>query len=81
LISDLGLCLDIDLTCYQFLYVDDIFFLKAYLSNIEAVMCTLLAFEALSNIKINYAKTELVPMYLNDGEAPQLATMLGYKVS
>jgi hypothetical protein len=81
LITGLGPTLDNGIQCTHFLYGDDtIFFLKAYLNNIEGVMCTLLAFEALSGIKINYAKTELVPIHLADGEATQFANLPGCKV-
>jgi hypothetical protein len=43
-------------------------------------MCALLAFEALSGIKINYSKTELVPIHLTDGETSQFANLLGCTV-
>jgi hypothetical protein len=57
LINGLGPTLDTRLKCTHFLYADDmIFFLQVDLSNIEAMMCALLAFEALSAIKINYTK-------------------------
>jgi hypothetical protein len=71
----------LDSNALIFLYVDDtIFFLKADLKNVEDVMCALLAFEALSGIKINYAKTELIPIHLDDGETTQFAKLLGCKV-
>jgi Reverse transcriptase (RNA-dependent DNA polymerase) len=81
-IQGLGPTLDTGLKCTHFLYADDtIFFLQTDLNNIEAVMCALLAFEALSGIKINYLKTKLVPIHLTDGEASHFAKLLGCKVS
>jgi hypothetical protein len=44
-------------------------------------MCALLVFEVLSGIKINYSKTELVPIHLTDGEASHFVKLLGCKVS
>jgi hypothetical protein len=82
LITGLGPTLDNGIQYTHFLYADNtIFFLKTDLNNIEGVMCALLAFEASSSIKINYAKTELVLIHLADGEATQFANLLGCKVS
>jgi hypothetical protein len=82
LINGLGLTLNTRLQCTHFLYADDtILFLKAYLKNMEGVMCAFLVFEALSSIKTNYAKTELVLIHLDNGEATQFASLLGCKIS
>lgn len=44
-------------------------------------MWALVAFEALSGIKINFAKTDLVPMNIAQEEAKQLAVVIGCKVT
>jgi hypothetical protein len=47
----------------NFYYVDDtIFFLKANYKCMEVILLVLYAFESLSDIKINYSKTKLIPM-------------------
>lgn len=47
-------------------YADDaIIFLKAYAINIESAWWILIAFEALSGIKVNYSKTSMYPINTN----------------
>jgi hypothetical protein len=48
---------------------------------VETVLWALVAFEALTDIKINYTKTYLIPMNLSGTEANSYATMLGCKLS
>lgn len=57
-------------------YVDDIiFFLKADIRNVENILWALFSFEALSSIKINFNKTEMVPLNLSDAESSALASI------
>jgi hypothetical protein len=57
-------------SCTHFLYADEtIFFLKADIKNIDAVLWALYIFEALSDIKINYSKITLIPINLGHAEA------------
>jgi hypothetical protein len=67
---------------FLFLYADDtIFFLLAILGIIENVKWALVAFESLTGIKINYDKTEMVPMNLNEEESHHYAALIGCNIS
>jgi hypothetical protein len=82
LINGLGPPVSNELTYSHFLYADDIiFFLKAYWTNVEAMLWALKAFEAPSDIKINYVKIELVSMNLVESEAQSLVALLDCKIS
>jgi hypothetical protein len=54
-----------------------VFFLKAEVKNVDVVLWTFFAFETLSGIKINYNKTELIPINLGQAEAQSLAALVG----
>jgi hypothetical protein len=47
---------------------------------IEALKLLLVGFENLSDLKINYTKSELIPLNLTDEESTCLAQIFGYKV-
>jgi hypothetical protein len=65
LIKGLEPVLDNSLNIINFYYVDNIFFfLPTKPHCIEVVMWDLVAFEAVSSIKINLSKTEIVPFNL-----------------
>jgi hypothetical protein len=57
-----------------------IVFLKKIKKNVEAVKWALVALEALAGIKINYDKTEMIPMNLLPQETHLLTTLIGCKV-
>jgi hypothetical protein len=59
---------------------DTLIFLKAYSKRIEALKLLLVGFENLSGLKINYTKSELIPLNLTDEESTCLAQIFGYKV-
>jgi hypothetical protein len=64
------------------MYADDtIFFLKADEKIVDAAKWALVAFEALSEIQINYDNTEMIPMNLLPQETHFLATLIGLKFS
>jgi hypothetical protein len=70
LIQGLGPRLSNGHKCSHSLYADDtIFFLPANSGIIENVTWALVAFESLTGIKINYDKTEMVPMNLTEDES------------
>jgi hypothetical protein len=56
------------------------FIIKAEEKIVDAVKWALVAFEALSGIKINYDKTEIISMNLSPQEAHLLTTLIGCKV-
>lgn len=60
---------------------DTIFFLKPDSENVENVYWTMITFDALSWIKINFQKTELVPLNLSINEGSTLAFVFGCKLS
>jgi hypothetical protein len=47
----------------------------------EVVLWTLYTFEALTGIKINFSKTELLPLNLDNEEAIMLGALAGCKLS
>jgi hypothetical protein len=66
----------------NFYYANDtIYFLPADPKCVETVVWILNAFEALSGIRINYSKTELIPINLSHEEADALASLVGCKLS
>jgi Reverse transcriptase (RNA-dependent DNA polymerase) len=82
LIQDLGPVLDNGHNIINFHYADDtIFFLKADSKCVEIVLWSLYAFEALTGIKINFSKTELIPLNLSQEEASELASLVGCSLS
>jgi hypothetical protein len=60
---------------------DTLLFLEASKENIEVLKWILLGCEDLSGMKINFAKSELVPLNLTEEEGTKLADQLGYKIS
>jgi hypothetical protein len=71
-----------DTKCSHFLYADDaILFLPADPIIIENVKWTLVAFEVLTIIKINFDKTEMVHMNLTDEETYNYVAMIGCNIS
>jgi Reverse transcriptase (RNA-dependent DNA polymerase) len=60
---------------------DTLLFLEAPKDNIEILKWILLGYEDLSDMKINFAKSELVPLNLTEEECTKLAEQLGCKVS
>lgn len=48
---------------------------------IEALKLLLLGFENLSGPKINFTKSELIPLNLSEEEGVNFADLLGYKVN
>jgi hypothetical protein len=76
-IQGLGPVLEDDFSCIYFLYVDDIIFFKIDFKNMDVVSWALYTFEALSDIKINYFKTELIPINLRHTKTQTLAAMIG----
>lgn len=60
---------------------DTLLFLKAEPKIIEALKLHLIAFENLSGMKINYAKSEMVPLNLNPAEGEVLASIFGCKTA
>jgi Reverse transcriptase (RNA-dependent DNA polymerase) len=82
LIQGLGPRLSNGHKCSHSLYADDtIFFLPANSGIIENVTWALVAFESLTGIKINYDKTEMVPMNLTEDESHQYAALIGCNIS
>ncbi|KAJ4747435.1 RNA-directed DNA polymerase (reverse transcriptase)-related family protein [Rhynchospora pubera] len=62
-------------------YADDIiFFLQANVYNIEHVKWAMLLFEALTGIKINFSKTELIGINIDESLCHHLAQVFGCKV-
>lgn len=55
-------------------------FLEADFKNIEALKWIFIGFENLSDMKINYAKSELIPLSISPKLGSQLASNLGCKV-
>jgi Reverse transcriptase (RNA-dependent DNA polymerase) len=82
LIKGLGYVMDNGHNIINFHYADDIiFFLQADPRCIEVVMWALMAFKALSGIKINLSKIEMIPLNLSTEEATFLAALAGCKIS
>jgi Reverse transcriptase (RNA-dependent DNA polymerase) len=66
----------------NFLYADDtVFFLKADVKCLDATLLALHAFKVLSGIKINFGKTELIPVNLTDDEASLFVVLACCKLS
>ncbi|XP_078176387.1 uncharacterized protein LOC144569787 [Carex rostrata] len=63
-------------------YADDtILFLKAFPRNLKYARWTMLGFEALSGIKLNFSKTELIPFNISPTDGLVLADIFGCKLS
>jgi Reverse transcriptase (RNA-dependent DNA polymerase) len=66
----------------NFHYTDDIiFFIQADSKCVETMVWILNEFEAMSGIRINYNKIELIPINLSQKEAAALASLVGCKLS
>lgn len=62
-------------------YADDILlFLKADPLMVESIKWTLRAFEGILGLKINFSKSELVPINLQDSQMKYYAQILNCKV-
>lgn len=59
---------------------DTLIFLQADLQMIEALKILLIGFENLSGLKINFSKSEIVPLNLIEEEGQQIAAILGCKL-
>lgn len=59
---------------------DTLLFLKADKKMILSLKWILLCFENLSGLKINFDKSEMVALNLDDSEGQELASLLGCKV-
>jgi hypothetical protein len=57
-----------------------LFFLKADFKMMEAFKLLMQGFENMSGLKINYTKSELIPLNISHQEGIQLANMLGCKL-
>ena len=60
---------------------DTLLFLKAGPRKIEALKLYLIAFENLSGMKINYDKSEMIPLNLSPSEGTALAAIFGCKMA
>jgi hypothetical protein len=60
---------------------DTIFFLKAHSQNVDFILRALYAFEAPLGMKINYHKTELVPINVPHEEALHCVALLDCKLT
>jgi hypothetical protein len=56
-------------------------FLQADVKMLEALKLILMAFENLSGLKINYAKSEFIPLNISDQKSTELAQIFGCKIS
>jgi hypothetical protein len=82
LVQGLGPVLKNSHTIINFHYADDtIFFLEVDRTYVETVLWSLYAFEILSEIKINFSKTEIIPPNLSQEEASMLASLIGCTLS
>lgn len=62
-------------------YADDtIIMLKPNIESVELLKRALLAFEKMSGLKINYAKSDILPINLSQSEAGSLADVIGCKI-
>jgi Reverse transcriptase (RNA-dependent DNA polymerase) len=62
-------------------FVDDtLIFLKADFKMIEAFKLLIQGFENMSGLKINYTKSEFIPLNISNQEGTQLANMLRCKL-
>jgi hypothetical protein len=58
-----------------------LFFIQADFKMVEALKYLLLGFEELSDLKINYSKSILIPLNISDQEKIEYATFLGCELS
>ena len=82
LLQGLGPCLANGHRVTNCHYADDtILFLQATSTNIKTALWTMYCFEALPGIKINFQKTELIPLNISLANGAVLADIFGCKVS
>lgn len=60
---------------------DTLLFLHADATMVASLKLHLIAFENLSGMKINYAKSEMIPLNLSDQEGSHFAQLFGCKVT
>jgi hypothetical protein len=60
---------------------DTLIFLTADTKIVDAFKMLLIWFENLSGLKINYTKSEFIPLNLSESEGTQLANILGCKIA
>jgi Reverse transcriptase (RNA-dependent DNA polymerase) len=63
-------------------YADDtLIFLQADTKMMEVLKVILIGFENLIGLKINYTKSELIPLNLREDDSINLAQIIGCKIS